>query len=168
MQSDYSVKPIPLAHSIRQGFHWFISGMQFMRLYKWCGGFECRLSEQTQRGKGTTLQTMAATFPEMTRTVSFGPMSDSTSRTQSQRSHSVVSIALYNENGEDDIVEIDEADDVFQDPVNSRLSSCECNYCSHIFHKFISFASSLAIMLIFYSFKWKWHESSQTINSGSR
>ncbi|VDL15836.1 unnamed protein product [Hymenolepis diminuta] len=66
---------------------------------------------------------MAATFPEMTRTVSFGPMSDNTSRPQSQRSHSVVSIALYNENGEDDIVEIDEADDVFQDPVNSRLSS---------------------------------------------
>ncbi|KAM3177817.1 hypothetical protein ACTXT7_003760 [Hymenolepis weldensis] len=75
---------------------------------------------------------MAATFPEMTRTVSFGPMSDNTSRPQSQRSHSVVSIALYNENGEDDIVEIDEADDVFQDPVNSRLSSCE----------FISFAAS--------------------------
>lgn len=69
---------------------------------------------------------MAATFPEMTRTVSFGPMSDTSSRSQGQRSHSVVSIALYNENGEDDIVEIDEADDVFQDSVNSRLVSCNC------------------------------------------
>lgn len=67
---------------------------------------------------------MAATFPEMTRTVSLGPLSESSTCPQSQRSHSVVSIALYNENGEDDVVEIDEADDVFQEPVNTRLSSC--------------------------------------------
>ncbi|KAM7542751.1 hypothetical protein Aperf_G00000017219 [Anoplocephala perfoliata] len=67
---------------------------------------------------------MAATFPEVTRTVSFGPLSKSTTCPQNQRSHSVVSIALYNENGEGDVVEIDEADDVFQESVNTRLSSC--------------------------------------------
>ena len=64
---------------------------------------------------------MAATIPEMSPAVSFGPMAENSSTKQNQRSHSVVSIALLNENGEIDIVEIDEPDDVFQDSVESRL-----------------------------------------------
>ncbi|VDO07197.1 unnamed protein product [Rodentolepis nana] len=103
--------------------------MRFMWLYKGNGGFEFPLSKQKHREKGKLLRraNMTATFPEMARTVSFGLMSDSKSRSQSQRSHSVVSIALYNENGEDDIVEIDEADDVSQEPIDSRISSCNCS-----------------------------------------
>nr|CUU98882.1 hypothetical transcript [Hymenolepis microstoma] len=68
----------------------------------------------------------------MTQTVSFGLMSDNTSRPQNQRSHSVVSIALYNENGEDDILEIDEADDVSQDPRDCRISSSDCSTENHM------------------------------------
>ncbi|KAL5964606.1 hypothetical protein TSMEX_007665 [Taenia solium] len=66
---------------------------------------------------------MATTIPELSRTVSFGPISEDSLPSQNQRSQSVVSIELLNENGEYDMVEIDEVDDVLEDPADSRLGS---------------------------------------------
>ncbi len=68
---------------------------------------------------------MAATMPEMARTVSFGPITPD-SCPQGQRSHSVVSIALLNENGENDMIEIDEADEILKEAKDNRLSKCDC------------------------------------------
>lgn len=51
----------------------------------------------------------ATTISELPRSVSFGPVSET-----NRRSHSVVSIGLLNENGESDLIEIDEADDVLK------------------------------------------------------
>lgn len=66
---------------------------------------------------------MAATIPDMSRTVSFGPISEDSLPSQNQRSQSVVSIELLNENGEYDMVEIDEVDDVLEDPADSQIGS---------------------------------------------
>ncbi len=71
---------------------------------------------------------------EMARTVSFGPITPD-SCPQGQRSHSVVSIALLNENGENDMIEIDEADEILKEAKDNRLSKCDCKtlfcYTSH-------------------------------------
>ncbi|VDM16021.1 unnamed protein product [Hydatigera taeniaeformis] len=66
---------------------------------------------------------MAATIPELSRTVSFGSISENPLPSQNQRSQSVVSIELLNENGEHDMVEIDEVDDVLEASADSRLGS---------------------------------------------
>ncbi|VDD79107.1 unnamed protein product [Mesocestoides corti] len=75
---------------------------------------------QNPRGR----EVMAATIPEMACTASFGPMSENNHPAQGQRSHSVVSIALLNENGENDTLEIDEADDVLEDSTDSQMDEC--------------------------------------------
>ncbi|KAL5107805.1 hypothetical protein TcWFU_005893 [Taenia crassiceps] len=70
---------------------------------------------------------MAATIPEMSRTVSFSPIPEDSLPPQNQRSQSVVSIELLNENGEYDMVEIDEVDDVLEDPMDSPHGSREAS-----------------------------------------